>query len=1126
MLLLLAVASTAFGQAPTAIYGLVNVYRTTTAVTIPTSSTTSITVPSYPKGTQSLITIDPASGLPFGQGNNNLSPLLVPISGVTAGQILVGIDVRPSNGALYGLGYDTLTSATQLYRLTPLVASGLSSPNTNPNIINGATAIAVGSAFTLPLGNISPAATSKRIGFDFNPAADAIRVVSANGRNYRLNPNTGALAGTDGNLTYTGANVSVPVVTLTGPASTAPPTGAGVGTVAYTNSQFTATSTQLYAYDELDRGILSQVPDPNSGVLTNPIAASYFITGSAAGQGPFIITPKLVALDIDFYVNRSTAQNTAYLLEITADQPGGYHASNLYTLNTTINEAFRINSIFANPNITPTMPAPVGAANNAYSLDVIDIAAAINAPLIWSGFVSDEWTNPLNWVPNRVPTSSDDVLIPGTYTPGNPLNTSTFPGTTPTLNQPVVRFAGQAAFSIRMNTIAVLTLVSPGTLSVSTDLVNNGGTINSNGGSLTVGGTLTTTNGAFNSTSGSVTVGGSFNATTSTVTSSGGTLTVGGSFTNTGSTVTGNGGTFTVGGSFINANAASTLTLNSGSTLNLGGNFTNTGGTVGGSGTGRLSLTGSVVQTIGGTLSTFPNLTVGAANAVTTGPVNIRSTGGVTLNGNLSIGNGQAFTLLSDANGTAYVANNAGAVATGTATVQRYITPTNPGLGYRHYSTPVTGNTVADFTVPGVFTPTVNASYNTSPNPGSISPFPTVYTYEQSRLTMVNPMPEFDRGFQSPTSTGDLLTVGLGYTVNLPGTALVDFVGTLNNGPYSRTGLVRGTQVNAGFQFVGNPYPTAINYDVVRTASAGLESALYVFKSSGQYTGTYTSYVNGASTNTGTNIVPIAQGFFVRVATGQTGAVNFTNAARLNAPDNTPFQRKAADARPHLAITLRNAAIANQTYVYFEQGATAGFDADFDAYYIPATHGLDLATQTNVEALSIGGQPELTTATTVPLRLHAAVGGSYTLAVDELANLPAGYHAYLRDALTSTYTDLATTPSISLTLDPSAAATGRYAVVFSNATTLAAAPAATAQLVSLYPNPAHGTVALLLPQVLRTGSATEVTVVDNLGRTVLTRTLSATATTLDLPLEGLSTGIYSVQAQTNAGVVAKRLVVE
>jgi hypothetical protein len=1115
-LLLLAIVPMAFGQAPTAIYGLVNVYRTTTAIP-PGIGGNPVAIPSYPKGTQTLIAIDPSTGLPFGQGNTGLPPFIVPITGIAAGQILVGIDVRPSNGVLYGLGYDTVTTATQLYRLTPLTVAG------NPTVVSGATAVAVGSATALPLGNISIAATSKRIGFDFNPAADAIRLVSANGRNYRLNANTGALAATDGTLTYTGVNVSVPVVTLTGPASTAPPRSAGIGSVAYTNSQVAAASTQLYAYDELDRGILSQVPDPNSGILTNPIAASFFITGSASGQGPFIITPKLVALDIDFFYNRTTAQNTAYLLEVTADQPGGYHASNLYTLNPANNLASRINNIFANPAIVPVTNPLIA---NAYSLDVIDIAAAITAPLIWSGLVSDEWTNPLNWLPTRVPTSNDDVLIPGTYTPGSPLNTSTFPGTVPTPNQPVVRVAGQAARSIRLNTVGTLTLPTSGSLNVATDFTNSGGTLITTSGALTVGGNYAGLNAVYNNNGGTLTVSGSFSNTTSTVNNTAGTLTVGGSLTNTGGTVTGNGGFIVVGGSFSNANAAATLTLNSGFTLNLGGNFLNTGGTVGGSGTGLLALTGSVVQTISGTVSNFPNLRVGSAGAATTGPVNILSTGSLSLFGNLAVGTNQAFTLLSNANGTAFVVNNGAAVATGAVTVQRYINTTlNAGLGYRHYSSPVRNTTVADLTTTG-FTPTVNTTYNTSANPPSVSPFPTVFAYDQGRLGLTNSLPEFDKGFFSPTALSDQLTPTIGYTVNISGTALVDFVGTLNNGNISRVGLARGTQTTAGYHLTGNPYPSAINFNTVYTASSGIENALYVYKSTAQYAGTYASYVNNVGANGGSNIIPIAQGFFVRSVTNASGALNFTNSARLTTADNTPFQRTTADSRARLGITLRNAAVANQTYIYFEQGATPAFDAAFDASYLPATHGLDLATETSTESLSINGQPALTATTTVPLRLHATTAGTYTLAVDELANLPAGYHAYLRDALTSTYTDLATTPSIGLTLAPADAATGRYAIVFGTAAPLATASAATAQLVSLYPNPAHGTVALLLPQALRTGTATQVMVVDNLGRTVLSRTLSATATTLDLPLDGLRTGVYSVQAQTNAGVVAKRLVVQ
>ena len=287
--------------------------------------------------------------------------------------------------------------------------------------------------------------------------------------------------------------------------------------------------------------------------------------------------------------------------------------------------------------------------------------------------------------------------------------------------------------------------------------------------------------------------------------------------------------------------------------------------------------------------------------------------------------------------------------------------------------------------------------------------------------------------------------------------------------------------------------------------------------------------MNGVGTNGGTNVVPVAQGFFVRTLAGQTGSLSFTNAERLTSDPGTPFQRGTADSRAMLALTLRSATAATQAAVYFEQGATPGFDRAFDAAALPNSNGLTLATEAGAEAVAINGQPVLTGADLVlPLRLAAAAAGTYTLAVDKLANLPATYRAYLRDASTGTYTDLATTPTTSLALAATGATGGRYAVVFSTQNrVLATAPAALARLATVYPNPAHGTATLLLPVALRGTAATAVTVVDNLGRTVLSRTLAAgTAQTLELPLTGLAPGIYSVQARTSAGLVAKRLVVQ
>ncbi|MDO7846024.1 DUF4394 domain-containing protein [Hymenobacter sp. M29] len=102
-----------------------------------------------------------------------------------------------------------------------------------------------------------------------------------------------------------------------------------------------------------------------------------------------------------------------------------------------------------------------------------------------------------------------------------------------------------------------------------------------------------------------------------------------------------------------------------------------------------------------------------------------------------------------------------------------------------------------------------------------------------------------------------------------------------------------------------------------------------------------------------------------------------------------------------------------------------------------------------------------------------------------------------------------------------------YVLNLSGQGVLATAPAALARLATVYPNPAHGVATLLLPKALRGTLATPVAVIDNLGRTVLTRTLAAgAAETLELPLAGLAPGIYAVVAHTAVGLVARRLVVQ
>jgi hypothetical protein len=601
----------------------------------------------------------------------------------------------------------------------------------------------------------------------------------------------------------------------------------------------------------------------------------------------------------------------------------------------------------------------------------------------------------------------------------------------------------------------------------------------------------------------------------------------------------------------ISAGTASTLnlTLNTGATLNqtggtlnVRGNLTNsgtfkpTGGTVvvgapaGGVASNKVAVViGNSSAIDGDSTTTFWNLLVESTGAsLGAAGASVQQT--LTLTGDL-LTQENPFTLLSRVvNGQpedGLVVNQSG-VVNGTATVQRAIDPRlNAGLGYRHYSAPVSSTTVADLATTG-FTPVLNLAYNTSATPNAEIPFPTVFGYDDSRLSQPNSLSSFDKGYYSPADPTDALAVGRGYTVNLPATEQVDFQGTLNNGDQTLAlTSTRATYPAGGWQLLGNPYPAPLNYALVDPADrAGLEAAIYVYSSTSQYAGRYRSYVNGI----GNAIIPMGQGFFARVVASQpTATMTFRNSQRLTAPTSTTFQRTAAETRPLVQLTLQapGSPLLDEATVYFENGATIGFEPAFDAEKLANPTGLNLATSlAGGRQLSIDGQPELAaTQRVVPLAVGVPVAGTYTFTASQLLNLST-VPVYLRDAQLGTLTDLRQQSAYQFTVSSAAALnTTRFALVFSPQQALATVPAALVQQVAVYPNPAKAQVAIDLPPSLSRQPVT-VSLLDALGRVVRQQVLPAGSASHTLSLATMAPGVYSLRLSTELGTLVKKLVVE
>jgi hypothetical protein len=205
------------------------------------------------------------------------------------GDQILGIDVRPMDGQLYAAG-----SSGQLYTIRTTADAGFATATRGP-MLQTATGSVQFASFT-----------GSGFGFDFNPKADKLRVVSNTGQNLRIDVDAGAVT-TDSKLS---------------------PQSAGSTAAAYTNSFVGAASTQLYVIDINGRQLAIQglrSGDPNKGDL-KPV-------------GPLGISNELQSAT-GFDINGRTSVAFAALNFAT-----GSGASELFRINLSTGAATRVNTI-------------------------------------------------------------------------------------------------------------------------------------------------------------------------------------------------------------------------------------------------------------------------------------------------------------------------------------------------------------------------------------------------------------------------------------------------------------------------------------------------------------------------------------------------------------------------------------------------------------------------------------------------------------------------------------------------------------------------------------------------------------------------------------------------------------
>jgi len=480
----------------------------------------------------------------------------------------------------------------------------------------------------------------------------------------------------------------------------------------------------------------------------------------------------------------------------------------------------------------------------------------------------------------------------------------------------------------------------------------------------------------------------------------------------------------------LTINSGITLTVNSGMGVDASSNATIKG-------PGTISLDGSSYIVPGGSITVALN-------------------GIVKLAATAQLVNSGTFTLASDASGSASI----GAIPltssiTGTFAVQRYVSGgSNTYRGYRLMSSPVyaaqvSGNNV--YSLDYIKTSALITGTNGSTDGFDKAGNPTIYLFREDQavsnttftsgnyfgLSKMNNAPSYNFYFNN-VATLRQITAGNGFLFFFRGDRTTNLInkyttttsaesvtfsssGTLNTGTivvkdwYLASGLgyssTAGNAAVKGFNLVGNPYPSSIDWDTFGTSITGanLSNTMYILDPVSKNYRSYTKGNGGVASDgtTSANVIPSGQGFFV-LATAANPTLTFTEAAKtasqvpnINLYLGTPADNVVNKQNLHLQlakdeintdgiqISFNNNHINDQPYDY---KVDAPYKVGYGAVSLSSrsSDNVDLSTHT----VSLPGQGKAI----IALNVSAKDDAIYKLTLKDITGIPQLYDIWLMDA--------------------------------------------------------------------------------------------------------------------------------
>jgi hypothetical protein len=233
------------------------------------------------------------------------------------------------------------------------------------------------------------------------------------------------------------------------------------------------------------------------------------------------------------------------------------------------------------------------------------------------------------------------------------------------------------------------------------------------------------------------------------------------------------------------------------------------------------------------------------------------------------------------------------------------------------------------------------------------------------------------------------------------GDTTVAYDGTLNTGAQSvgLTFTANGATYGDGWNFVGNPYPSAADWEATGWTKTGLVTNAYSVWDGATY-GTYT--VGSGGTNGATQFIPAAQGFFVQ--TNAAGTLGMDNDVRTHSTQ--AFWKNEENMLNRLSLTISNGETSDETIIYFNEEATSELDYDYDATKLMAPAAPQAFTMLDETRMAINTFNNTGETSAVTMGINAPESGQYTINASNIESFDAAIAIILEDLVESKFTNL------------------------------------------------------------------------------------------------------------------------